>query len=231
MREADKPAITFCRKPFQQQTGVKMAGKNVPKGRTAKRSRRTPRFDMDLYFKSGYQAKVAKNLGSNEATRKLFGLIEEQDRNSLVLLLCNVVYCRRLSVKTHNAFQAIGGSRSKVQYAAQRVSAFSKWLALQIQNNFDLASDNTIGDVIPKLQRIAETLSLAPDETRSIVRDRNLLYVEALDSLARFMEEKTGRPCYPAIKRLLEETARALGTRQTYDAHTILVRVQAHRSQ
>lgn len=211
-----------------------MARRNLPKGRAGKHGKKTPRFDMDSYFEKGYEARVAKGLYANEVTRKSLAPIEaEQDRRRLVLLLCNVVFWRtQQNTKTDAAMEAIGGSSAdNIENAPRRIKTFCKWLSNKLKTNYDLRNDNTAEDVIPKLRQIAETLSLAPPTARNIARDWNCLYIGALDSLARFMQEKTGRPHYADMAKLLQESARTLGKSQTYDAHTILVRLRAHRSQ
>lgn len=211
-----------------------MARRNLPKGRAGRHGKKAPRFDMDSYFERGYKARVSKGLYSNEATRKSLVPIEaEQDRRKLVLLLCNVVFRRtQQNIKTDAALEAIGGSKAdNIENAPRRIKTFCKWLSNQVKANYDLRNDNTAEDVIPKLMQIAETLSLAPPTARKMVRYWNRLYIGALDSLARFMEGKTGRPHYADMAKLLEESARTLGKSQAYDAHTILVRLRAHRGQ
>lgn len=206
-----------------------MARNNLAKHRARKRSAVSPRFDMDLHFKKGYEAKVAKSLHSNAATRTVLELFQPgQERQTLVLLLCNTVYCRRQAdIKTDAAMEAIGGDTpDNIENAPQRIKTFCNWLAKQIEANFDLRNDNTVSDLIPRLLRIAETFPLTTQTARNFVQDRNWLYVEALNSLAGFMKGKSRRP-YADMARLLEVSAHALGKKQTYDAHTILVRLKA----
>lgn len=189
---------------------------------------------MDLYFARGDETKVLRSLRSNQITSKCLRLVEaKHDRDALVLLLCNVVFCRtQYNIKTDIAVEAIGGTNTdNIDNAPRRIKKFAAWLGHLIANNFDLANDNTIGDVIPKLDQIAITVSLAITTARQFVKDRNRLYLEALNSVVSFMEAKTGKPNYPAISKLLEESALALRKNQTYGAHEILVRMKDFRSQ
>jgi hypothetical protein len=84
-----------------------MTLRRKPKESPGKLHSGVPRFQMDLHFASGYKARVADVLQSNESTRKFFSLIEsDRDRDALVVLL-NVVFWRaQQNIKTDSATEA-----------------------------------------------------------------------------------------------------------------------------
>ena len=187
---------------------------------------------MDLYFEAGFETKVAGWLQSNVRTKKILELFEsQQDRRRLVFLLCHTVYCRTQQLKSDDVVAALAGTTAEnAENAPERIKNFCQWLAPHLEHNNDLACFEEAHTVIPILLQIADLIAGTVPVGRLIAQDWNRNYVVALESLRRFIEDKTGKRRYAAMASLLEESARALGKNQTYDAHTLLVRLKAHRS-
>src|SRR5439155_7314490 len=140
-------------------------------------------------------------------------------------------FCRAQQIKSDDAIAAVAGiTAHKVENAREVIENFCEWLSPHLHNNKDLLCFDEARKVIPILRNIADVIAAAVPTGRQIVQDGNRNYVAALDSLERFIEERTGKRRYAAMATLLEESARAPGKRQTYDAHVILVRLKSERS-
>jgi hypothetical protein len=209
-----------------------MADKKRNRPEVNYRSRKTARFDMDLYFETGFETKVAECLQSNDRTRTILGFFgPDQERQILVLLLCQTVFCREQQIKSDDAIALLAGTTAgNVDNAREHIENFCQWLWPHLHYNSDLLTFNEAGKVIPTLLNIADAIADATPTGRQIAQDWSRNYVVALDSLRQFIEDKTGRRRYAAMATLLEESARALGKRQTYDAHSILVRLKDYRA-
>jgi hypothetical protein len=210
-----------------------LPGKKPKGAKTGKQNNEVRRrFDMDLYFEAGFETKVADFLQSNARTRAILGLFStERDRRFLIFLLCHTVFCRTQQIKSDDAIAGLAGTAAhNVENAREVIEHFSQWLLPHLQHNVDLLCFDEARNLIPTLLRVADLISIAAPTGRQIARDWNLNYTAALDSLGRFIENTTGKPGYAAMAALLRESARALGKSQTYDAHTILVRLKSKRS-
>jgi hypothetical protein len=207
---------------------VSTTGKKSPRRKAGRRSKEPPRFDMDFYFEAGYKVKVAESLQSKIPTRRVLALFRsERDRQTLTLLLCHVVFCREHQLKTDHVIEWMSGTTAdNVENAQERIENFCQWLWLHLHHNYDLHAFDEARTVIPTLLNIADVIAQVAPAGRQFAKDWKLAYEEALDSLARFIEDKTGKPRHTAMVTLLKESAHALGKNQTYDAHAILVRLK-----
>ena len=215
--------------------GTRLPRKRPSTRKAGRQSKRVQRFDVDLYFEPGFEAKVAERLQSNVRMRKILGLFEsDKERQILIFLLCHTVFCRTQQIKSDDATALVAGTTTEnvenVENARERVESFCQWLWPHLHHNSDLLCFDEARTVIPTLLNIADVIAAAVPAGRGIAQDWNRNYVAALDSLRQFIEDKTGKRRYADMAALLEESARALGKSQTYSAHTILVRLKSHRS-